>query len=137
MKFWKHLFGMQEKHREREPWQEHCDGLIFECKEVHLGKEATCCPGDERFTVYIHCSDRDGLGWQFKCVQPYAIRCSFTGVGYYANDPTGFDYSDVLSQLLTLNEEWEQHKGGDAFRKLQEITARFVRVYFADQNDTV
>jgi len=137
MKFWKRLFGKQEKLAERGPWQEHCDGLVFECKDVYLGKEATCCPGDERYTFYIHCSVRDGLYWQFKCVQPYAIRCSFSDGGYYTNDHTDFDYSVVLSQLLALREDWEENRHDTAFRELQEITARFVKDYFADQNDTV
>lgn len=137
MQLLKRLFRKQEKREERGPWQEQCDGLVFECREVYLGKEADCCPGDERYTFYIHCSARDGLAWQFKCFQPYAIRCSFSGVGYYANDPMGFDYSDVLSQLLELQEDWRKMDQDDVFRELQEITARFVSVYFADQNDTV
>lgn len=137
MQLLKRLFRKEEKHAERGPWQEQFDGLTFECREVNLGKEATCCPGDERYTFYIHCSDRDGLAWQFKCFQPYAIRCHFTGDGYYANDPTGFDYSDVLPQLLALNEDWEKMDLDAVFRELQEITARFVKVYFADQNDIV
>lgn len=133
----KRLFRKQEKHEERGPWQEQCDGLTFECREVYLGKEATCCPGDERYTFNIHCSLRDGLGWQFKCFQPYAIRCSFAGDGYYTNDPTAYDYSRVLTQLIALHEDWEENRHEAAFRELQEITARFVKDYFADQNDIV
>lgn len=137
MKLLKRLFRKQEKPADRGLWQEHCKGLVFECKDVYLGKEATCCPRDERYSFYIHCSDRDGLYWQFKCFQPYAIRCSFTGSGYYTNDPTGYDYSPVLSQLIALNEEWETNRHDAAFQELQEITARFVKVYFEEQNDTI
>lgn len=134
---WRRLFRKQQKSGERGPRQEKCDGLVFECRDVRLGREATCNPGVERFSIYIHCSERDGLAWQFKCTRPYAIRCSFSDGGYCVNDPTGFDYSPVLSQLLALHEDWEENRNETAFRELQEITARFVKDYFTDQHDLV
>jgi hypothetical protein len=107
-----------------------CKGLNYECSDVYLGKKGTCTLNLHGYTIYLYYSTRDGIGWKLKCINPYAVLFDYNDGAYFINDPSQFDYSQLLSQLCRLQPEVNITDHTATFRRLEEITAQFIQAYF-------
>lgn len=110
--------------------EELCNGLSYECADVYLGKKGICTLSLNGYSINLYYSARDGIGWKLKCDKPYAVLFDYNDGAYFINDPSQFDYSKLLSQLCRLQSEVSKTDHTNVFRRLEEITAQFIRAYF-------
>lgn len=100
--------------------------LTYKCSPLYLGKEGVITLKSGTREIYIHYSEKDGLGWIFKSLIPYKVLFSYNDGAYYINDSTRNKYSDLILQLDLLKTNAHNQHFSRSFAQLEIITSVFL-----------
>ena len=98
----------------------------YKSSSLYLGKEGRITLKNGTSEIYIHYSERDGIGWIFKSLMPYRVLYSFDDGAYYINDLSKSRYTELTNQLESLKKRAHDQHFLQSFVQLERITIDFL-----------
>lgn len=104
----------------------------YKLSSLYLGKEGRIALKNGTTEIYIHYSERDGIGWIFKSLSPYKVLYSYDDGAYYINDSSQGRYIELTNQLESLRKQAHSQHFLQSFVQLEKITTEFLNSMVGD-----